>query len=46
MAHLEFSKGITALLVIDPNNEFISASPPSIDSRTARIRTEKGRGRH
>jgi len=25
MAHLEFSKEITALLVIDPDNEFISA---------------------
>jgi hypothetical protein len=25
MAHLEFSKEITALLVIDPYNEFISA---------------------
>jgi len=24
MAHLEFSKEITALLVIDPDNEFIS----------------------
>ena len=43
MAHLELSKEITALLVIDPYNEFISASPPSIDNRTARIRTEKGR---
>ncbi|HYR85508.1 MAG TPA: hypothetical protein VE422_15580 [Terriglobia bacterium] len=46
MAHLEFSKEITALLVIDPYNEFISAGPPSIDNRTARIRTEKGRCRH
>jgi len=33
MAHLEFSKEITALLVIDPYNEFISAGPPSIDNR-------------
>ena len=39
MAHLEFSKEITALLVIDPYNEFISAGPPSIDNRTARITT-------
>src|SRR6266566_10069332 len=46
MAHLEFSKEITALLVIDPYNAFISAGPPSIDNRTARIRTEKGRCRH
>jgi hypothetical protein len=46
MAHLEFSKEITALLV-HPYNEFISAGPPSIDNRTAaRIRTEKGRCRH
>ena len=30
MAHLEFSKEITALLVIDPYNEFISAGPPSM----------------
>jgi len=42
MAHLEFSKEITALLVIDPYNEFISAGPPSIDNRTARIGTEEG----
>jgi hypothetical protein len=40
------SKEITALLVIDTYNEFISAGPPSIDNRTARIRTEKGRCRH
>ena len=46
MAHLEFSKEITALLVIDPYNEFISAVPPSIDNRTARIRAERGRCRH
>jgi len=46
MAHLEFSKEITALLVIDPYNEFISAGPQSIDNRTTRIRTEKGRCRH
>lgn len=46
MPHLEFSKEITALLVIDPYNEFISAGPPSIDNRTARIRTEQGRCRH
>jgi hypothetical protein len=39
IAHLEFTKEITALLVIDPYNEFISAGPPSIDNRTARIRT-------
>jgi hypothetical protein len=38
MAHPEFSKEITAVLVIDPYNEFISARPPSIDNRTARIR--------
>lgn len=46
MAHLEFRKEITALLVIDPYNEFISAGPLSIDNRTARIRTEEGRCRH
>ena len=46
MAHLEFSKEITALLGIDLYDEFISAGPPSIDNRTARIRTEKGRCRH
>jgi hypothetical protein len=40
MVHLEFSEEITALLVIDPYNKFISAGPPSIDNRTARIRTE------
>ncbi len=31
MAHLELRKEITALLVIDPYNEFISVGPPSID---------------
>jgi len=41
MAHLEFSKQIMALLVIDPQNEFISADPPSIYNRTTRIRTER-----
>ena len=40
------NKEITALLVIDPDNEFISADPPSIDNRTARIGTEEGRCRH
>lgn len=40
------SKEITALLVIDPYNEFISAGPPSIDNRAARIGTEEGRCRH
>jgi hypothetical protein len=45
-AHLEFSKEITALLVIGPYNGFISAGPQSIDNRTARIRTEKGHCRH
>jgi hypothetical protein len=39
MAHLEFTKKIAALLVIDPYNEFSSAGPPSIDNRTARIGT-------
>ena len=41
MAHLEFSKEITALLVIDPYNEFISAGPPSIDNRTPGSRPRK-----
>jgi hypothetical protein len=36
------SKEITALLVIDPYNEFISTGPPSIDNRTALIGTEEG----
>jgi hypothetical protein len=40
------AKKITALLVIDPYNEFISAGPPSIDNRTGRIGTEEGRCRH
>ena len=39
-------KKITALLVIDPYNEFISAGPPSIGNRTARIGDEEGRCRH
>jgi hypothetical protein len=30
MPHLEFSKENTALLVIDPYNEFISAGPPEV----------------
>jgi hypothetical protein len=37
------SKEITAILVIDSYNEFISAGPPSIDNRTTRIGTEEGR---
>ena len=40
---LSASKENKALLVIDPYNEFISAGPPSIDNRTARIGTGEGR---
>jgi hypothetical protein len=36
MAHLEFSKEIAALLVIDPYNEFISAGGKIWDRKAVR----------